>query len=89
MVRDTRPISDERVDVEVNDKPTMGMFIRSTIDIQEATLDGLDKILTALWGMEIEVPVTAPKESVMSGLATILENQKAIETAVKAITEML
>ena len=89
MVRDTRPISDERDDVEVNDKPTMGMFIRSTIDIQEDTLDGLDKILTALWGMEIEVPVTAPKESVMSGLATVLENQKAIATAVKAIAEML
>ena len=91
MVRDNRPISDAPYDVkaDVSEKPTMGTFIRGTLDSQEETLDVLDKILTTLFDMEIEVPVMAPKESIMSGLAAVLENQKAIATAVKAIIEML
>lgn len=89
MVNDNRAINDAPHDVKVNNVPTMGAFIHGTLDIQQDTLVDLDKIVTVLLGNEIKAPSAIPEENVMSGLAAILENQKAILAAVKVITGAL
>lgn len=89
MMNDYRAISDTACDTTIKEEPTMGMFIRKTADMQAETLAIICNIVNMMWGDECTPPATTPKENIMSGLAAIQENQRAILTAVKSIIDKL
>lgn len=87
MMNDYRAISEPVCDTAK--EPTMGMFIRETVDMQEETLAIICNIVNMMWGSETTSPTATPKDNIMAGLAAIRENQSAILTAVKSITAKL
>lgn len=89
MVRDTRPISDAPYDAKIDDKATIGKFLCEILESQEEAMSSLNRSLTLLWGAEVKETGVPPKSCHMSALNAILENQKAITSAVKAIEETL
>lgn len=76
-------------DTAPNEKPTIGAFIHETLDMQADTFTTMNNIAKMMWGDEITAPPFTPKENVMSGLAAIQENQRAILTAAKDIADKL
>lgn len=89
MMSDYRAISDTACDTATSDMPTIGALTLQTLDMQAETLAMICNIVSAMWGDECtQAPIKA-SENLMSRLAAMHENQRAIMTAVKAIADKL
>lgn len=89
-MNDYRAISDAACATATSDAmPTMGALTIQTLDMQEETLAVICNIVNIMWGDECTAPPAKPNESILARLVAIQENQRAILTAVKAISDKL
>ncbi|MBQ9342804.1 MAG: hypothetical protein IJT99_01270 [Clostridia bacterium] len=68
---------------------TIGELTLETLDMQAETLAMMCKIVSMMWGDECTAAPNKASENLMSRLAAMQENQRAIMNAAKAITEKL
>lgn len=89
MMSNYGTISNAVCDEAVALQPTIGELTLETLDMQAETLAMMCKIVSTMWGDECTPAPNKASENLMSRLATIQENQRAIMTAVKAIADKL